>query len=199
MPKSNSPIKVVQKKVDAVWKESLIKMLPDWVTPNLLSIIRLGLAPFIVIFLALGNYTAAITLFLIAALTDTLDGALARTRQQITELGLILDPLADKLLIVMICFYLLLVYPYKIMVLSIIIFELAIMIIAAVKISQKNPTEQAIKKSNFWGKSKMLTQILGIVTACLWLACPVTWLLFLSAGLIWISLVLQIKSAISYI
>lgn len=70
--------------------------------PNSLTIIRIILIPVFVIFLSIripwGDYLAA-TVFIIAALTDSLDGYLARRWKQVTRLGIILDPLADKLLI----------------------------------------------------------------------------------------------------
>jgi len=46
-----------------------------------------------------GKELVAVTIFLLAALTDTLDGLVARKREQVTILGQILDPIADKLLI----------------------------------------------------------------------------------------------------
>lgn len=70
--------------------------------PNSLTIIRIILIPVFVIFLSIriswGDYLAALV-FIIAALTDSLDGYLARRWKQVTRLGIILDPLADKLLI----------------------------------------------------------------------------------------------------
>jgi CDP-diacylglycerol--glycerol-3-phosphate 3-phosphatidyltransferase len=70
--------------------------------PNSLTLLRITLIPIFVIFLTIripyGNYLAALV-FIIAALTDSLDGYLARKWKQITKMGIILDPLADKLLI----------------------------------------------------------------------------------------------------
>jgi len=70
--------------------------------PNSLTILRIILIPVFTVFLLLripyGDYLAAL-IFIIAALTDSLDGYLARKWKQITKLGIILDPIADKLLI----------------------------------------------------------------------------------------------------
>ena len=66
--------------------------------PNLLSIIRIALVyPILIIFL--GNYQISILFFIIASITDALDGFLARTMNWQTRLGTILDPVADKLLL----------------------------------------------------------------------------------------------------
>jgi CDP-diacylglycerol--glycerol-3-phosphate 3-phosphatidyltransferase len=70
--------------------------------PNALSLVRIFLVPVLVVFLIAVprpyNLTAAMV-FLAAALTDWLDGRLARRMRQVTTLGKLLDPIADKLLI----------------------------------------------------------------------------------------------------
>lgn len=70
--------------------------------PNALTLLRIFLIPLFVIFLLVkipyGDYLAALV-FIVASLTDSLDGYLARKWKQVTKLGIILDPLADKLLI----------------------------------------------------------------------------------------------------
>lgn len=72
--------------------------------PNLISILRILLVAPVVWSLLQGAYTTALILFLIAGLSDGLDGYLARRYQWITRLGGFLDPLGDKLL--MVCGYL---------------------------------------------------------------------------------------------
>jgi CDP-diacylglycerol---glycerol-3-phosphate 3-phosphatidyltransferase len=70
--------------------------------PNLLTSFRILLVPvFIVLFLSPGPWRSAMAaaVFLIAALTDLLDGYLARKWRQVTKLGKLLDPIADKLLV----------------------------------------------------------------------------------------------------
>ena len=67
--------------------------------PNFLSLLRIILVPVIVIFLIQGLYAKALIIFVIAGLTDALDGALARLLNKKTKLGSFLDPLADKILL----------------------------------------------------------------------------------------------------
>jgi len=68
--------------------------------PNLICVLRIALAVPIVWLLADGRYGPTLVLFVVAALSDVLDGYLAKTFNWTTELGRLLDPLADKLLLV---------------------------------------------------------------------------------------------------
>ncbi|MEC9005765.1 MAG: CDP-alcohol phosphatidyltransferase family protein [Nitrospirota bacterium] len=67
--------------------------------PNTLTILRILLIPVIVGFLVYDYFDFALVTLLIAALTDMLDGSIARMANQKTEFGAYLDPLADKLLL----------------------------------------------------------------------------------------------------
>jgi len=67
-------------------------------TPNLLTMLRLFVLPFLVIEILDGHWKLAFALLWIAGVSDGLDGLLARLLQQKTTLGLYLDPIADKLL-----------------------------------------------------------------------------------------------------
>lgn len=67
--------------------------------PNQLTLLRMVFLPFIVIKLVEGHYRSALILFVLAGLSDGLDGLLARTLKQQTMLGQYLDPIADKLLL----------------------------------------------------------------------------------------------------
>ncbi len=67
--------------------------------PNTLTVLRILLVPVFVGLLLYGHYDAALITLLIAALTDVLDGMIARLTDQRTRLGEYLDPLADKLLL----------------------------------------------------------------------------------------------------
>ena len=66
--------------------------------PNLLTLMRLFIIPFLVIEILDGHYRMAFGLFMLAGVSDALDGLLARWLSQKTTLGQYLDPIADKLL-----------------------------------------------------------------------------------------------------
>jgi cardiolipin synthase len=68
--------------------------------PNVLTVIRMVLVPVFVITLYYQRFILALTIFLCAGITDGLDGMLARRFNQKSQLGTILDPIADKLLLV---------------------------------------------------------------------------------------------------
>ena len=76
--------------------------------PNYLSLARIFLVPLLVVilltplaedYLSISSYALAIAIFLAASFTDILDGHLARRRNQVSNLGKLLDPIADKLLV----------------------------------------------------------------------------------------------------
>lgn len=67
--------------------------------PNLLTLLRLFIIPFLVIEILDGNFAVAFGLFILAGISDGFDGLLARWLSQQTKLGLYLDPIADKLLL----------------------------------------------------------------------------------------------------
>ena len=69
---------------------------------NFITIARIFLAPIILVFLIFGNYLVCVLLFLLAGLTDYFDGYFARKYNAVSELGEILDPIADKILVVFI-------------------------------------------------------------------------------------------------
>ncbi len=67
--------------------------------PNGLTFLRLILAPLIVVLLVNDAHTSALIIFLLAGITDGLDGYFARSLRERTEVGRVLDPIADKILL----------------------------------------------------------------------------------------------------
>ncbi|MBT4577751.1 CDP-alcohol phosphatidyltransferase family protein, partial [bacterium] len=87
-------------------------MLRQITIPTVLTVIRFILIPFVAQALLLQQWMYALLLFVIASVTDLLDGMLARWLNQSSWLGRILDPLADKLLIFVV-YAVLLVVPLQ--------------------------------------------------------------------------------------
>ncbi len=67
--------------------------------PNVLTLLRIILVPIVVILLIQGSFVKALAVFLVAGISDALDGFLARVLHQKTVLGAYLDPIADKALL----------------------------------------------------------------------------------------------------
>jgi CDP-diacylglycerol---glycerol-3-phosphate 3-phosphatidyltransferase len=129
--------------------------------PNGLTLIRIFLVPVLVaVLLTKYNELIAATIFLEASLTDLLDGYLARKRGQITTLGVLLDPVADKLLISSAFISLVQLEPQYVpawMVVIIIGREFAVSGLRSIAASQ-GFTINASQK----GKIKMVTQVAAI-------------------------------------
>ena len=70
-----------------------------WTVPNVLSMLRLLLVPVFLLLIVQGRYVAALVVLVIASFTDLLDGFIARHFNQVTRLGQLLDPAADRLYI----------------------------------------------------------------------------------------------------
>jgi len=70
-----------------------------WTVPNQITFLRLGILPFFLILILYEEYRWALLVLVIAAVSDTVDGLLARTLHQKSALGAYLDPIADKLLL----------------------------------------------------------------------------------------------------
>ena len=70
-----------------------------WNTPNKLTIMRVIMVPLYLVAVFCWSRYIAMAIFIIASLTDLLDGYLARKNNEITNFGKFMDPLADKLLV----------------------------------------------------------------------------------------------------
>ena len=165
--------------------------------PNALTILRICMIPFFVLFLmtpiggAHGNIIAGV-IFIAASLTDTLDGYLARKNNQITVFGKFMDPLADKLLVcsALICLVALNRMPYWIVIIIIgrdFIIS-GFRLIAAEK--------GVVIAANMWGKVKTAVQMVTVIL-----------LVFHFGGvfdkietvLIWLALALTVISLVNYL
>lgn len=133
--------------------------------PNQLTLLRLCIIPFIVLAVFDQSYRVAFGLFILAGLTDGLDGLLARALKQRTALGQYLDPMADKLLLSTL--FLVLYHEGLIsMRVTVLVFarDLGIVIVAAilyVSIGMKD------FRPSLFGKANTLAQITALLTVLL--------------------------------
>lgn len=129
---------------------------------NKLTIARILLVPVFMIFLLNKipyGVPIAAAIFIIAAITDTLDGYIARKKNQITNFGKFMDPLADKLLVSAALISLVQMGRLSAWIVVIIISrEYTISILRAVAAS-----EGVVIAASWWGKAKTITQIIAII------------------------------------
>ena len=166
-------------------------------TPNKLTIARMIIVPFLVIFLLTGwggeaNRYISLTLFVVASVTDWFDGYLARKNNLVTNFGKFMDPLADKLLVcsAMICMIDLKRLPAWFV---IIIIAREFIISGFRLIAAENGIVIA---ANYWGKFKPASQMIMIILLILHFDGI---FVILEQIFIWLSLALTIISLITYI
>ena len=168
-----------------------------WNVPNALTLGRLGLAVVVFACIAHGRYRSALAVFIIAALTDALDGYFARLLNQATALGRQLDPLVDKVIVCGVYIYLLTVPETGLspwMVTTIVVRE---MLIQGLR-SHLEGGGQAFGAKTA-GKLKTLTQCLSISAILAALSVePPSALLILRDVLTWSAVGLTIYSGLGY-
>jgi CDP-diacylglycerol---glycerol-3-phosphate 3-phosphatidyltransferase len=175
--------------------------------PNSLTLARIVLVPLLVVvlltsfqghlILGLPKGMAAALIFGVASLTDWLDGYLARRRKQITVLGQLLDPIADKLLTTAAFVSLVQLDMVQAWIVAIVIGrELAVTGLRGVA-----HTRGVVMPASGLGKLKMVAQVVAILA--LMLASdlagePGRWLHLLGLGAVWVVLGLALWSAVEY-
>lgn len=180
---------------DKILEKTILKLIPYKVSPNEITIARFILTPFVLWHIFYENWAIALILFAITASTDMIDGAMARTRNKITQWGQIYDPLADKLLIGLTLVAL--VYKFTHPYLFFTIISLELILIAMTYIGKKFKIKDEIN-SNVWGKIKMILQCFGIGFILLWLIFPLTTFITIAYALLVISVVFAVISIITY-
>jgi CDP-diacylglycerol--glycerol-3-phosphate 3-phosphatidyltransferase len=166
-----------------------------WNVPNALTILRIFLAPLLVVVLLTelpDKEFWGLGIFLLATLTDLLDGIIARRTDRITVTGAMLDPIADKLLMsgAFISLAELGMAPAW-MVFVIIAREFAVTGLRMVALEREIPIA-----ANVWGKAKTTSQVIA-VSLLIFSLRHESWLLFATAAL-WVALALTLASMIIY-
>ena len=162
--------------------------------PNKLTMLRIVLVPvFVGLFLG-GRYFAALLVFAAASITDTLDGQIARSRNLITNFGKLMDPLADKILVMsaMLCFVERGACPawIVIVILAREFLVTSLRLIAA--------GEGTVIAADLFGKAKTVAQMLWIVCGLLAFSFGAAWLWTLARILMWLSMALALLSGANY-
>ena len=166
--------------------------------PNKLTILRTILIPFFLIFIytdfwGKGNAYIAVAIFIIASLTDLLDGKIARKYNLVTNFGKFMDPLADKLLV---CSALIaLVDLGKLAGWIVIVIIAREFIISGFRLVASD--NGVVIAASYWGKIKTVCQMLMIIWLILDLELPFYHLI--GQVLIYVSLILTIISLADYI
>lgn len=142
---------------DYIINRLFLWLFPDSVKPNHITIFRMLATPFVFLFIIREDWLVGIPVFILVALTDALDGSMARIRKQVTAWGTLFDPLADKFLIGGVLFILILEYINIYIGAAIIILELTAIIGAALK-----TRHGVVLSAGRWGKLKMLSQVIGV-------------------------------------
>ncbi len=178
---------------DRLMARTLFKIVPEYIKPNHITILRLILIPAILTLLWFEKYFSGLLLFLFAAVTDFLDGSLARVRNQITEWGKVYDPLVDKLLICLTIAVLLIRHVDFWSMTVVIIVEVLIIAAAMVK-----KWRGLAVQSNLWGKIKMNLQVLGVVALILSLILQSASLAHFSNGTFYVAIAFAVLSLFTY-
>ena len=164
--------------------------------PNILSICRILLIPVIVISIFLENYILALIIFTISSLTDVIDGYIARNYDAITNIGKLLDPLADKLTQISLIASLVWANIISGWILTILVIKEFIMIAGASFLYGKS----VVVYSRWYGKLSTVLLFLAIATSLLCKQFNVTSkiLINLSNGLYGIALIFTIFALLMY-
>ncbi|MBI9032287.1 CDP-diacylglycerol--glycerol-3-phosphate 3-phosphatidyltransferase [bacterium] len=136
--------------------------------PNILTLLRVILVPFFIYYFTQGQLMLAFSLFIIASVTDYFDGYLARKYNVISNFGKIMDPLADKLLVLSALALLSFGSHNYLSIWIFIIITLRELVITILRDIYKK--KKIFMAANNWGKIKTVTQMVGLTLSLFLLA-----------------------------
>ena len=177
-------------KIDRLLEKTLLRFIPYSVTPNQVTYLRFILTPVVGWLFYKEIYDWGLILFLLTMLTDAIDGAMARARNQITDWGKIIDPLADKLAVGTVA-VLLIIHFLNVQIAGlIIIIDILIMLVGGYN---KYILKRGIQAEIF-GKMKLITQVIGIAVLLLYVLLSWGWLLVLAKYILYLAIGLAVIS-----
>ncbi len=175
---------------------SLTRLNPFRNAPNLLTVSRICLAPFLISSILDNRFEMAFVLFLIAGVTDALDGLLARLLRQRTTLGLYLDPVADKLLLSTL--FLVLMYKGLMpMHITVLVFgrDVGILLVSAILFAAAGRREF---HPSVFGKANTLAQITAVAVVLLHQFDRAPWVVLLRSLSLYATMFLTVASGLHY-
>jgi CDP-diacylglycerol---glycerol-3-phosphate 3-phosphatidyltransferase len=164
---------------------------------NKLTVLRIMLVPIFLICAMIDTTTTniiALSIFIIASVTDKLDGYIARSRNQITNFGKFMDPLADKLLVT--CALILLVEKGIIAAWVVVIIIAREFIVSGLRTLAAS--QGVVIAASNWGKLKTVIQMIAIIMGLLSLVYNPEWLNIITQVTIYIAAVITIVSGVDY-
>ena len=169
--------------------------------PNILTILRIASAPILVIILLSNEMNMVIlglVIFIVSSITDFLDGYLARSFNQLSKLGKILDPIADKLLIVFVLIGLSInLDSFLIGFISAVIISREIWVAALRDINSRNNQSDKTRVT-FLAKTKTAIQMLAILMYLFGLTINNMMVLFFADIVLIIALLVTIQTGFQY-
>ena len=181
-------------KLDKIFAKMFLRFLPKWVTPNHITIFRFLTIPFVVLLITAEQYGFGAALFIISAFSDALDGALARTANQITDWGKMFDPLADKLLIGIVAVILIPKFLSIWIAVIIITIELIIILNAYYQKRYLNADVHSEKS----GKVKMIFQSTGVSALFIYMVVPIPLLIVIAQYTLYAAILFALIQMVVY-
>lgn len=139
-------------------KYTFVPLVPRFVTPNMITFFRMAFTPIMLWFLYSEQYGIGVPLFLFLALTDAIDGSVARIRKQITDWGTFYDPVADKVLIGSVVLVVVAQHVNLLFALIILFVEATLVFGGYLRRFKGHVTS-----ANVFGKTKMFLQVVGVM------------------------------------
>ncbi len=178
--------------IDRILAATLLKLIPESITPNRITLFRFITIPFILYFLLADYMLLGTILFVISAFSDALDGARARVTKHITSWGILCDPFADKLLIGSVAMVMISKYINVYLAVAIVSIELLLVAFSYLRYKGHLVPAKTV------GKLKMVLQCFGIGFVMLFALLGTPWLLVVATYILYVAVGFGLMSLLVY-
>jgi CDP-diacylglycerol--glycerol-3-phosphate 3-phosphatidyltransferase len=181
----------LQRFLDRLIDRGLLWTVPRGLRPNTVTLVRFVLTPVALWLLLTDRGWLGMVVFALAVSTDFVDGAMARTRDQITPLGIVIDPVADKLLIGSV----LAVVGWDELVIRVVVVFLGVELLGMLLGLSSPDRRGAPQAANVFGKVKMVVQSVSVVVFLAGELLGNAQVVRVAVVMLWVSLALALASA----